>query len=664
MVSMAAAWGVCHFVPAPDAISSTGINHHLLKNYRILRSVKQQLSTLDPANMEPDLEQKLDSLDATHPHKPFLQAIMRLEQARNLRDREIPARMPGFLRKISSRNPYLWQEKNELIYRWLDHSRQYAKMVERNRVHPPRAAALRIRVLKALARTKGVEAATPLLRELFPRASLGRILDGLPGKLQLELKASVTTEDWETRFQYLAGLGRWSQIIREIRNCPDNDITQYYHAAYQYSRRRYSQCSRHLDRLQQHRFAARAEALRIKMDIRAGRVDDIWPRIQSLSEEPRVHVNLLKDAAGLFLVDNRLEPASRAYAKLIQVTAKKNTRHWKALWLNAWIKIKQDRIKEARRLFQQATFAPEPGYRIASTFWYQRLGGKGNFSLISAPFTYYFVRSERNHRQGLQTGLQTFVDRLDSPITPDTQRHLQRGLALVESGLAKPARNYLDWARTSAPPHSADAALLTLTLSLLEIRLHRHYHAFVTYRKGFPDYHAMRLPRFLCQVLTPLEFNDIIARHSREHELDPFLVSALIREESMFRPDSRSQSNAYGLMQILPRTYAHLSGKRLTTRLRWELIQPEVNVRWGTLYLRRLLDKYDDRIYLALAAYNAGDHRVDRWLRQFGTTSEERFIEMIPFSETRNYVKNILRNRFYYAFYHSGAFNGTVLSGF
>ncbi|MBN1196911.1 MAG: lytic transglycosylase domain-containing protein [Candidatus Aminicenantes bacterium] len=660
---MAVAWGVCHFVPAPDSITAAGINPHLLNNYRILRSIKQQVSLLDSVSVEADLEQKLDSLAATHPHKPFLQAIMQLEQARNLRDREIPARMPRFLRGISSRNPYLWQEKNELIYRWLDHSGQYAKMAERNRVHPPRSTALRIRVLKALARTQGVEAASPLLRELFPRASLGRILDGLPGDLKRKLEAAVTTRDWETRFQHLAGLGRWSQIIQEIRNCPDNDINQYYHAAYQYRRRSYGQCSHHLERLQHPRFAARAEALRIKMDIRAGRVDDIWPRIQSLAVEPRIHVDLLEDAAGLFLVDNRLEPASRAYAKLIQASAKKNTRHWKALWLNGWIKIKQDHVKEARRLFQQGTDAPEPGYRIASTFWYQRLGGKGNFSLNSAPFTYYFVRGERDHSQGLQKGLQTFVDRLDSPITPETQRHLQRGLALVESGLVKPAQNYLDWARLSAPPHSADAALLTLTLSLLEIRLHRHYHAFVTYRTGFPDYHAIRLPRFLRQILTPLEFNDIIARHSRENELDPFLVSALIREESMFRPDSRSQSNAYGLMQLLPSTYAHLSGKRLTSRLRWELIQPEINVRWGTLYLRRLLDKYDNRTFLALAAYNAGDHRVDRWLRQFGTASEERFIEMIPFSETRNYVKNILRNRFYYAFYHHEAFGGTVLPG-
>jgi len=656
VVSMVAAWGVYRFVPAPAPIAAEKLNPHLISNYQILRAVKRQISRLDADTGEPDWQQKLVSLPATRPEKPFLQAIMRLEQARKLQNREIPAQMPRFLRTISSRNPFLWQEKNELIYRWLDHSRQYAKMAERNQIHPPRSPALRIRVLKALARTEGADAASPLLHELFPRTSLGRILEGLPIKLQRELKTAVTTRDWEARFQHLAGLGRWSQIIQEARNCTDNNITQYYHAAYQYRRRHFNQCRRHLDRVNHPRFSARKKALCIKMDIRAGRTADIWQRIGALAAEPRTHADLLEDVAGLFLVDNQLDHASRAYTKLVQVTAKKDTRHWKALWVNAWIRIKQYRIKEARRLFQRGTHAPEPGYRVASTFWYRHLGGEKEFPLISAPFTYYFVRTEKDHIPGLQRGLQTFAARLDSAIAPETERHLQRSLALMESGLVKPARNYLEWARASVPPHSADAALLTLTISLLEIRLNRHYHAFVAYRKGFPDYHAMRLPRFLRHILCPLEFTEIIARHSRDHDLDPFLVSALIREESMFRPDSRSQSNAFGLMQMLPSTYAHISGKRLTSRLRRELVQPAINIRWGTRYLRQLLDKYDNRIYLALAAYNAGDHRADRWLRQFGDVSEEQFIEMIPFSETRNYVKNILRNRFFYAFYHADAF--------
>ena len=93
-------------------------------------------------------------------------------------------------------------------------------------------------------------------------------------------------------------------------------------------------------------------------------------------------------------------------------------------------------------------------------------------------------------------------------------------------------------------------------------------------------------------------------------------------------------------------------GEGIKVRSRWDLYKPEINIRLGSKYFRYLLDKYDGRVYLALAAYNAGDHRVDRWLKEFGAVEEEEFIEMIPFSETRSYVKNIFRNYYYYRYYY------------
>ena len=134
--------------------------------------------------------------------------------------------------------------------------------------------------------------------------------------------------------------------------------------------------------------------------------------------------------------------------------------------------------------------------------------------------------------------------------------------------------------------------------------------------------------------------------------MDPALVQALIREESFFRSDVRSPANAYGLMQLLhgtARQVANGSGLKVKAK---DLYDPEINIRLGLEYLKTLLDRYDGRLYLALAAYNAGPHRVDRWLEDFPLADEEEFIEMIPFSETRNYVKNILRNYFFYRYYY------------
>jgi len=656
LVSLGAAWITCRLIPAPASTPTTIVDPDLKNNYRILRRVIRRINRVPERTDEPDRELLLTRLDMGERETGFLRAAIHLEKARGLSERDIPARMPGLLKGISSRDPYLWREKNRLIYRWLDRTRQFAKMDARCHVHPPASTAMRLRILKARVVSRGAGAAAPLLHELFPRVSLGRILDGLSRKQKSEIRSLLRSGDWEARFTYLAGRSHWSRLIREIRECPHKDLNEYFRAANAYRQRRYSRCRRHLDRINDSHFKARADALRIKIDLRAGQTAGIWERIGKLRSERATHIRLLEDCAGLLLVKNHLDQAIRGYKELTKATSPRDTLHWKAIWVSAWIEMKRDQRRAARKLFLRGSRSPEPGYQVASAFWQQRLGGGRSPMLSEAPFTYYFVRYSGQHRQGLHKGLRAFSKRLESPVSSTTRLMLEKALGLMEIDLEGEARRYLEWARDTVDPKSSDAVLLTLTLALMESHRGRHYNAFVAYRRGMPDYHALRPPRFLRQIPTPLEFTSIIARYSGERDLDPNLVAALIREESMFRPDSRSSANAYGLMQMLPRTYAQLSAQRLNSRRRWELVVPENNIRWGTLYLRRLLDKYNGRIYLALAAYNAGDHRVDRWLRLFGDVPEERFIEMIPFSETRNYVKNIMRNRFYYAFYHSGSF--------
>ena len=106
-------------------------------------------------------------------------------------------------------------------------------------------------------------------------------------------------------------------------------------------------------------------------------------------------------------------------------------------------------------------------------------------------------------------------------------------------------------------------------------------------------------------------------------------------------------------MQLLHGTAREIAnGSDLKVKAR-DLYDPEINIRLGLQYLKTMLDRYDGRLYLALAAYNAGPHRVDRWLQDFPDAGEEEFIEMIPFTETRTYVKNILRNYFFYRYYYS-----------
>ena len=156
------------------------------------------------------------------------------------------------------------------------------------------------------------------------------------------------------------------------------------------------------------------------------------------------------------------------------------------------------------------------------------------------------------------------------------------------------------------------------------------------------------LPDAWWRLLYPLRFVDRIQERSDQWELDPYLVASLIRQESVFVPRTRSPVGARGLMQVMPatgRALARLEGVRYRTS---RLYDPGVSIRFGTRYLRQLLEQFASRPELALAGYNAGPHRVKDWTDMNMAIPAEVFIEEIPFTETRNYVKLILRNEMIY----------------
>ena len=155
---------------------------------------------------------------------------------------------------------------------------------------------------------------------------------------------------------------------------------------------------------------------------------------------------------------------------------------------------------------------------------------------------------------------------------------------------------------------------------------------------------GVALPDAWWRILFPLRFEERIQERSDHWDLDPYLVASLIRQESVFVPRTQSPVGARGLMQVMPatgRALARLEGVSFRTS---RLYDPGVSIRFGTRYVRQLLDRFADRPELALAGYNAGPHRVRDWTDMNMEIPAEVFIEEIPFTETRNYVKLIMRN--------------------
>jgi len=139
-------------------------------------------------------------------------------------------------------------------------------------------------------------------------------------------------------------------------------------------------------------------------------------------------------------------------------------------------------------------------------------------------------------------------------------------------------------------------------------------------------------PAWYVRLRYPLHYGAIVRGHARNYRLDPALLAGVIYQESKFRAHARSSSGAIGLMQLLPDTAqgiaVHTGGSRFRVG---DLDDPEINVRYGSWYLRHLLDKYRDE-RTALAAYNAGQDNVDTWRRQG---------KGIAFAETQHYVARV-----------------------
>ena len=146
------------------------------------------------------------------------------------------------------------------------------------------------------------------------------------------------------------------------------------------------------------------------------------------------------------------------------------------------------------------------------------------------------------------------------------------------------------------------------------------------------------------RLVYPIVLGDAIIAESRLRRVDPALVSAIIRQESNFNPTATSGPGARGLMQVMPAIGAAIAhGLRYPYWNPDLLFEPDVNVELGIAHLRAMLSGRDPA--RALAAYNAGDGRVARWSRKPGAADPEVFIERIPFAETRDYVRVVLRNR-------------------
>ena len=339
----------------------------------------------------------------------------------------------------------------------------------------------------------------------------------------------------------------------------------------------------------------------------------------------------------------------------------------RAAWKAGWWAYRNRDFATVVRLFESAavTFR-RADYRPSWLYWAARARAQMGDRARALELFDRTITDYRNSYYGREAVRQ--AERLVASDRPATSRGVVPARA---SSAPAPAASPVAFVGGDAPPNTAvvrallsaelyDEAIAELRRSqrdvasspMLEATL-----AFAMNRKGelrpgitgmrraYPQFMAEggeALPRELLTVIFPLDYWDVIHKYATARKLDPFLMAALVSQESTFQADVRSVANAWGLMQIIPGT-----GRRYATKLAIRpfsvdrLTDPDVNVRIGMAYFADLLGEFRDAAS-ALAAYNAGESRVRRWRAERPGIDRDEFIDDIPFPETQNYVKRIL----------------------
>jgi soluble lytic murein transglycosylase len=359
---------------------------------------------------------------------------------------------------------------------------------------------------------------------------------------------------------------------------------------------------------------------------------------------------VLNDLASKYIVDDENGKAEAIFREIIERYPSGRFAE-RAAWKAGWWAYRARRFDEAVRFFDggSAQF-PRSDYRPSWLYWSGRAAQQvgdvetGVARLRLAAIDYhnsYYGRLAVARLAGERGGAITSPMRRE--VLPDlpTVPSADRIALLLATGLNREAMGELQYAQRMW----GDSPRLQATIALTHKRLGNIRAGINAMKRAYPQYLAAggeTLPHEILEVIFPVEYWLLLQKHAAAKGLDPYLVAALVAQESNFDPLVKSNANAVGLMQVLPSTgrgYARKLGVRPFSANR--LTDAEVNVRIGTQIFADTIKKFGG-VHFALAAYNAGDHRVFGWQSERQGMPQDEFIDDIPFPETQNYVKRIL----------------------
>lgn len=341
------------------------------------------------------------------------------------------------------------------------------------------------------------------------------------------------------------------------------------------------------------------------------------------------------------------------------------------LWTLGWTQLLAGRDEDALETFASYVGKyPDADYTSNALFWsgkiYERRGDTARrdvaFQKLIGLYPYAYYSARARAIVGMPTGAlippenpAQFPD-VTASTDPATAGALGVIRELVAVGLADDAAREI---RSEIGSRTSDPAL-AFELADLYSRAGQPLQAMGILQRTFRTFvrhGGANIPQRFWEILYPRPYWDAIQESGARASVDPFLVSAIIRQESAFDPNVVSNAGAVGLMQIMPEEASRIASVAgLGEVTREQLFDPKTSIAVGAAEIRQKLDAMKNDSMLAIAAYNAGEQAVGRWIAKTPPENVDVFVESIPYAETRLYVKNVTRNLFEYRrIYGSGS---------
>ncbi len=369
-----------------------------------------------------------------------------------------------------------------------------------------------------------------------------------------------------------------------------------------------------------------------------GEASSLYSRIHTSFPSSELAPEGLYNAGRLYQINDDFGSAIKTYDLLIR-SYPNNEFAEDGAWNLGWIYYKRGKYTEALATFSAFTDSAIPFNAANSRYWKARILEKQGrrdearaeymelAGMTTPTYHSYMAQKKTGH-----TPVYPNVNPESTALNPSAAAKKEKADILIRLGMPEDAR--LEIEKMEALANSKEEFVV---VSLLYAKVDDYYNSIkVAQDIGLPQANTLSFPR---------GYRDIVASYAKKYGVDELLVYSVIREESRFQKDAVSPADAVGLMQLIPPTARVVASQIGISGFTTEMLTiPRINIEMGIFYLREVLDKFDGDVELALASYNAGPGRAADWKVDFYGLEKDEFIEEIPFKETRNYIRRILRS--------------------